>query len=123
MLTRRVKISYKKTIINELNPRLKIIKWIKINHSGWVHTKSQIYTHQKTKDDCFVTFDVSFVDIGSEISTITYWNYNSSQNIWDKLWLLCEIVANGKSSISIFEQCLDSIEKIFTLTESLDTSL
>ena len=47
---------------------------------------------------------------------------NHSKNIWDKLWILCEIAPYGKSSISIFQEFLTSIEKTFILVGRLGTS-
>ena len=49
--------------------------------------------------------------------------YNHSKNIWDKLLVSCEIAPYGKSSISIFEEFLASIEKNFVLEGRLGTSL
>lgn len=44
-------------------------KWIRVNSSGWVHTK---ITTDTSKYDCFVTLDISLNDFRYEIFTKTY---------------------------------------------------
>ena len=47
----------------------------------------------------------------------------SGQNIWDKLWFLCEIAHYAKRLISIFKKFCVSIDKIFILQGRLGSSL
>ena len=49
--------------------------------------------------------------------------YNHRQNVWDKLWFSCEIGHYRKSSISIFQEFLASIEKNLILGGRLSTRL
>ena len=50
-------------------------------------------------------------------------SYNPGQNISDKLYLLCELAPYGKISISIFQEYLACIDKIFILGGTLSTRL
>ena len=48
---------------------------------------------------------------------------NHSENIWDKLLFSCEITHYGKSLISVFQELIPGLNKIYILAGGLGTRL
>ena len=74
-------------------------------------------------DGFFFRFKVFLSYCYSYLSAFLSANYNHGQNIWEKLWFLCEIAHYEKSSISIFKESFASIDKILFLGGRLGTRL